>query len=136
MLFAENGIPESLQCDNGTQFTSGEFHQLASQYGFEIVTSSPHYPRGHGFVERQVQTVKKTILKCRETVKVKECTAHVRRWGSSIQKFGFINNVDNVNWPPYRDSKKLTFRALALLQSESRNCGWSNLGTENEFLFI
>ena len=67
MLFAENGIPESLQCDNGTQFTSGEFHQLASQYGFEIVTSSPHYPRGHGFVERQVQTVKKTILKCRET---------------------------------------------------------------------
>ena len=29
--------------------------------------SQPHYPRGHGFVERQVQTVKKTILKCRET---------------------------------------------------------------------
>ena len=23
----------------------------------------------------------------------------------SIQKFGFINRVDNVNWPPYRDSK-------------------------------
>ena len=67
MLFAENGIPESLQCGNGTQFISGEFHQLASQYGFEIVTSSLHYPRGHGFVERQVQTVKKTILKCRET---------------------------------------------------------------------
>ena len=67
MLFAENGIPRSLQCDNGTQFTSGEFQQLASQFGFEIVTSSPHYPRGHGFVERQVQTIKKTILKCRET---------------------------------------------------------------------
>ena len=66
-LFAENGIPKSLQCDNGSQFTSSEFQQLASQYGFEIVTSSPHYPRGHGFVERQVQTVKKTILKCRET---------------------------------------------------------------------
>jgi len=67
MLFTENGIPESLQCDNGTQFTSGEFQQLASQYGFTIVSSSPHYPHGHGFVERQVQTVKKTILKCRET---------------------------------------------------------------------
>ena len=67
MPFAENGIPKSLQCDNGAQFTSGEFQQLASQYGFEIVTSSLHYPRGHGFVERQVQTVKKTILKCRET---------------------------------------------------------------------
>ena len=67
MLFAENGIPESLQCDNGTQFTSGEFQQVASQYGFTIVTSSPQYPHGHGFVERQVQTVKRTILKCRET---------------------------------------------------------------------
>ena len=22
-----------------------------------------------------------------------------------LQKFGFINRVDNVNWPPYRDSK-------------------------------
>ena len=22
----------------------------------------------------------------------------------SAQKFGFINGVDNVNWPPYRDS--------------------------------
>ena len=67
MLFAENGIPESLQCDNGTQFTSSEFQQLANHYGFDIVTSSPHDPRGHGFVELQVQTVKKTILKCKET---------------------------------------------------------------------
>ena len=25
----------------------------------------------------------------------------------AIQKFGFINGVDNVNWPPYRDSKRL-----------------------------
>ena len=23
----------------------------------------------------------------------------------SKEKFGFINGVDNVNWPPYRDSK-------------------------------
>ena len=32
-------------------------------------------------------------------------TVVLRRWGSSIQKFGFINGVDNVNWPPYRDCK-------------------------------
>ena len=32
-------------------------------------------------------------------------TVVLRRWRSSIQKFGFINGVDNVNWPPYRDSK-------------------------------
>ena len=67
VIFAENGIPKSLQCDNGPQFTSSEFQQMASQHGFEILTSSPHYPRGHGFVKRQVQTIKKMILKCRET---------------------------------------------------------------------
>ena len=29
--------------------------------------------------------------------------AEIRYWRE--QKFGFINRVDNVNWPPYRDSK-------------------------------
>ena len=28
-------------------------------------------------------------------------TVVLRWWGSSIQKFGFINGVDNVNWPLY-----------------------------------
>ena len=32
-------------------------------------------------------------------------TVVLRRWGSSLQKFDFINGVDNVNWPPFRDSK-------------------------------
>ena len=27
-------------------------------------------------------------------------------WIITTQKFGFINGVDNVNWPPYRDSKR------------------------------
>lgn len=66
-IFVENRIPEILRCDNGTQFTSVEFQQLAIQYGFEIVTSSPSYPRGHGFVVRQVQTMKRSTLKCTQT---------------------------------------------------------------------
>ena len=44
------------------------------------------------------------FLHMNEGVVSKE-TVVLRRWGSSIQKFGFINGVDNVNWPPYRDSK-------------------------------
>ena len=32
-------------------------------------------------------------------------TVVLRRWGSSIQKFGFIKGVANINWPPYRDYK-------------------------------
>ena len=46
----------------------------------------------------------KPFVKLNEGVVSKE-TVVLRRWGSSIQKFGFINGVDNVNWPPYRDSK-------------------------------
>ena len=30
-------------------------------------------------------------------------------WPWYIHKFGFINRVDNVNWPPYRDSKSWRF---------------------------
>ncbi|XP_014788760.1 uncharacterized protein K02A2.6-like [Octopus bimaculoides] len=49
-------VSEQIICDNGTQFTFQEFKKLANEYGFNITTSSPHYPKGHGFIERQVQT--------------------------------------------------------------------------------
>ena len=50
--------------------------------------------------------IRASLLFMNEGVVSKE-TVVLRRWGSSIQKFGFINGVDNVNWPPYRDSKLL-----------------------------
>ena len=65
-IFSEQGIPEVLICDNGTQFTSAQFQDLSKGYGFKIVTSSPYHPKGHGLNERQVQTVKEILLKCRE----------------------------------------------------------------------
>ena len=38
------------------------------------------------------------------------CESNTLNWSminsSSTQEFGFINRVDNVNWPPYRDSKR------------------------------
>ncbi|KAI8519529.1 hypothetical protein Bbelb_027860 [Branchiostoma belcheri] len=45
-IFAEQGIPDEVVCDNGTQFTSEEFKCVSQEYGFKITTSSPHYPRG------------------------------------------------------------------------------------------
>ena len=63
-IFSEQGIPEVMICDNGTQFTSAEFQDLSTRYGFRVVTSSPYYPKEHGFIKRQVQTVKKILIKC------------------------------------------------------------------------
>ena len=64
--FSVFGIPEEIISDNGSQFSAKEYHDFATRYGFRITTSSPHYPRGHGFIERQVQTIKHIFAKCAE----------------------------------------------------------------------
>ncbi len=62
-IFSENGIPHKVVSDNNP-FNSFEFKQFAKTYGFEVVSSSPEYPRGHGLIERHVQTIKKCMYKC------------------------------------------------------------------------
>ena len=62
-IFSENGIPHKMISDNNP-FNSHEFTEFAKLYGFEVVPSSPEYPRGHGLIERHVQTVKKCMYKC------------------------------------------------------------------------
>jgi len=61
--FAETGIPKTLQCNDGIQFTSVMFQQLASQYGFEIVMYSPHYPCRHRFVKSSSPDSEEVYLK-------------------------------------------------------------------------
>ena len=65
-VFSEQGIPESLICDNGSQLISYEIQRFTMEYGIDFTTSSPHHPRGHGLVERHVQTIKRLTSKCRE----------------------------------------------------------------------
>ena len=62
-VFSENGIPFKLVSDNNP-FNTSEFLAFADKYGFSVVSSSPEYPRGHGLIERHVQTVKKCMYKC------------------------------------------------------------------------
>ena len=62
-IISENGIPYKVISDNNP-FNSYEFNEFAKSYGFQVTSSSPEYPRGHGLIERHVQTVKKCMYKC------------------------------------------------------------------------
>ena len=62
--FAEFGIPEEVISDSGKQFTGREYHNFAAEYGLKLITSSPYYPKGHGFIQRQVQTINNLLKRC------------------------------------------------------------------------
>ena len=66
-MFGENGIPQKLLSDNGLQYDCIEFRTFAAALGFRHITSFPRYPQSNGFAERVVQTVKKTMLKARQS---------------------------------------------------------------------
>ena len=60
-IFSRHGIPESLISDNGPQYASQEFTNIARSYNFCHVMSSPHFPQSNGQAERTVRTIKKLL---------------------------------------------------------------------------
>ena len=48
-------------------------------------------------------------------------TVVLRRWGVVHKNFGNINGVDNVNWPPYRDSKATSLVSVSSTYLDSRS---------------
>ncbi|XP_028412146.1 uncharacterized protein K02A2.6-like [Dendronephthya gigantea] len=65
-IFSEHGIPAIVRSDNGPHF-QGHYKTFAEDFGFEHITSSPHYPRSNGFIESQVKIVKKIFQKARKS---------------------------------------------------------------------
>ena len=57
-IFSTYGILEVLMSDNGPQYISSEMKAFVSSYGFEHITSSPHYPQTNDQAERTVKIVK------------------------------------------------------------------------------
>lgn len=64
-IFAEHGVPEKVVSDNGPHFDSETYKRFSKSWGFKHISSSPHYPRSNGFIERCIQTVKKTWKKAK-----------------------------------------------------------------------
>ena len=62
-LFSVEGIPDEIMSDNGAPFNGKEFSSYLTGLGIRHTTSSPNYPRSNGFIERQIQTVKRLIEK-------------------------------------------------------------------------
>ena len=58
-----SGIPDEIMSDNGPPFNGKEFSSYLTGLGIRHTTSSPNYPRSNGFIERQIQTVKRLIEK-------------------------------------------------------------------------
>ena len=64
-IFARHGVPEIVISENGPQYSSEEFHQFSTPWGFVHKTLSPTYPQSNGFAERNVQTVKRLLTRAK-----------------------------------------------------------------------
>ena len=62
-LFSVEGILDEIMSDNGPPFNGKEFSSYLTGLGIRHTTSSPNYPRSNGFIERQIQTMKRLIEK-------------------------------------------------------------------------
>lgn len=65
-IFSEHGIPTRLVSDNRPQYSCEAFKEFAQQWQVYHIISSPRFSRSNGFVERQIQTVKRTLLKAKQ----------------------------------------------------------------------
>ena len=62
-LFSVEGTPNEIMSDTGPPFNGKEFSSFLTGLGIRHTTSSPNYPRSNGFIERQIQTVKRLMEK-------------------------------------------------------------------------
>lgn len=63
--FSTHGIPEIVESNGGPQYDSKLFSDFAKEWGFKHQQSSPKYPKSNGFAERNVQTAKNLLKRCR-----------------------------------------------------------------------
>ena len=65
-IFATHGLPETIVCDNGPNFTSAEFENFLSKNGIRHTLVSPYHPAPNGQAERAVRAFKEGVEKMEE----------------------------------------------------------------------
>ena len=60
------GRPDEIVSDNGPQYIGKPFQHFVHKWGIQHTTSPARFPQSNGFIERQVQTIKKIIKKCKK----------------------------------------------------------------------
>ena len=66
-LFMVEGTPDEIMSDNGPPFYGKEFSSFLTGLGIRHTTSSPNYPQSNGFIEKQIQMVKRLTEKATST---------------------------------------------------------------------
>ena len=67
LIFSEYGWPETLISDNEACYSVDAFTSVMNAYHVNHITSSPHYPKSNGHVERYVQIVKSLLSQGKRT---------------------------------------------------------------------
>ena len=57
-VFARNGVPKTLVCDNAAEFKAEELKNWLSRIGCKMVYTPPYFPQSNGQAERTVRTLK------------------------------------------------------------------------------
>lgn len=63
LFFENNSIEDTVVSDNGSQFSSQEFHEFLLKWEFNHATSLPHHPKSNGKAESLVKAVKQLFKK-------------------------------------------------------------------------
>ncbi|UYV79315.1 K02A2.6-like [Cordylochernes scorpioides] len=114
-VFARFGVPEIMMTDNGPPFQSTEMMEFAKEWNVTHTTSSPRFPQSNGMIERTIQTLKSTIIKCQQSKQ------------DIYQALLLLRNTEHNSLPSpavmlYGRKQRLFLPMKTTLMNESRIC--------------
>ena len=84
-LFVTHGLPETIVTDNGICFTSAEFQQFVERNNIQHITSPAYHPSSNGLAEREVELVKRVLVKLMDGTMDSSCSARTEEQRHDIR---------------------------------------------------